>query len=106
MCAEIRVPLAQDRTYGPAQQLPFLGIDLCTVSMTAYLPLDKRVAYAKELMVLCEQRFVTKKKLKQIIGRLTWATGVVQGARPSIHRFIDQKVDCSMLIRKRGLLVD
>ncbi len=89
MCKFIGVPLAPNKTFGPATRLPFLGVDLCSVSMSAYIPLDKLVAYSKELLLLFDQQFTTKTQMRQIIGRLNWATSVVQGGRPFIRRFID-----------------
>ena len=89
LCNFLGVPLAANKTFGPVTRLPFLGIDLCTISMTAYIPLDKLVAYSKELLTLFDRNFTTKSQLRQIIGRLNWATSVVQGGRPFIRRFID-----------------
>ncbi len=92
LCSFLGVPLSEEKTFGPSQRLPFLGIDLCVRSMTAFIPLDKRIAYAKELLGLFDSRFTTKQDMRQIVGRLNWATSVVQGGRPFIRRFIDRFV--------------
>ncbi len=89
LCSFLGIPLAPSKTVGPLTRLPFLGVDLCTTTMTAYVPLDKLVAYSKELLTLFDQQFTTKSHLRQIIGRLNWATSVVQGGRPFIRRLID-----------------
>ena len=41
MCSQIGILLVADKTFDPSTNLPFLGIELCTVSLTAYLPLGK-----------------------------------------------------------------
>ncbi len=92
LCEFLGVPLARDKTFGPATKLPFLGIDLCTVSMSAFILLDKLISYTKELLSLFEGCFTTKQHLRQIIGCLNWATAVVQGGQPFIRRFIDKTI--------------
>ena len=46
----------------------------------------------KELLDLFEVKFTTKQKLCQIIGRLNWATSVIEGGRPFIRRFINRTI--------------
>ncbi|XP_069142117.1 uncharacterized protein [Argopecten irradians] len=41
MCKSVGIPLAPDKTFGPSQILPFLGITLDTINMESRLPLDK-----------------------------------------------------------------
>ncbi len=92
LCSFLGVPLATNKTFGPVTRLPFLGVDLCTITMSAYVPLDKLISYSKELLTLFDKNFTTKSHLRQIIGRLNWATAVVQGGRPFLRRFIDLTV--------------
>ena len=83
------VQLAEDKTFGPEKCLPFLGIELCTETMTAHLPLQKCLDYANELLHNFGTTFISKQHLSQFIGRLNRATSVIQGGLPFIRRFID-----------------
>ena len=96
MCQSIDVPLAPDKMFGPLTNLPFLGIELSTSDFATYLPLTKCIAYAKELISIIEAKSVTNQILRQVVGRLNWATEVIQGACRFIRHFIDK----SMLVSK------
>ena len=50
MCEQLGVPLAQGKTYSPADTIQFLGINLDAVHMEARLPEDK-LAKARDLLV-------------------------------------------------------
>ena len=55
LCAEINIPINQDKTVLPSTILPFLGIELDSEAMQARLPEDK-VAKIRELLAQFTQR--------------------------------------------------
>ena len=57
LCAEIGVPLAEDKTVGPTTCLTFLGLEIDTVQMLVKIPASKSL----ELQVLI-QEFLSKNK--------------------------------------------
>ena len=63
-------PLAQDKTYRPLTRTLFLGIEIFTTELTAYLQLKKCSTYAKELLELFVEATITEQDVSQIIGRL------------------------------------
>lgn len=89
MCKMIGLPLAPDKTFGPEQILPFLGITLDTIKFEARLPPDK-VSHCKELTQIFKTRKkVTLKELQSLVGTLQFATSVVCPGRPFLRRLID-----------------
>ena len=89
ICKDIGVPLAPEKTVGPEQILPFLGIQLDTVSMAYSLPDDK----VNKLLTLLEEfldtKSVTLVKLQSLCGVLNFACGVVAPARAFTRRLYD-----------------
>lgn len=47
---ELCIPLAGDKTEGPAQHLIFLGIELEMVALTSRLPVDKLVDLKEQIL--------------------------------------------------------
>lgn len=92
LCRQMGVPLAQEKTQGPATTLPFLGITLDTVRLEARLPEDK-LAKCKSLVAefLARQK-VTLQHLQSLIGVLGHACSVVVAGRCFLRRLIDLTV--------------
>ena len=44
LCATLGVPLADEKTVGPAQQLSLLGLEIDTLTQTVRVPADKVLA--------------------------------------------------------------
>lgn len=93
MCSIIGVPLAADKTFGPDQIMPFLGITLDVKKMEARLPVDK----LKHCQELCKQyksrQKVTLRDLQSLIGTLQFATSVVLPGRAFLRRLIDLTIN-------------
>ncbi|XP_033730175.1 uncharacterized protein LOC117319492 [Pecten maximus] len=89
MCSFIGIPLAPEKTFGPAQVLPFLGITLDSVNMEARLPKDKLVKCSELITRFKTRKKVTLKELQSLIGTLQFATTVVLPGRAFLRRLID-----------------
>lgn len=89
LCSEIGVPLAPDKTFGPDQVMPFLGITLDTILQEARLPLDKLDECRNLCRAFQNKKKITLKELQSIIGKLQFATSVVVPGRPFLRRLID-----------------
>ena len=85
----IGLPLAPEKTDGPAQEIVFLGIQLSTITMEAVLPQEKVQAYADEIRLFLNKNACTLKQMQAILGRLQWANTVVLPGRPFLRRMID-----------------
>ena len=89
LCHQIGVPIADEKTMGPATALQFAGITLDTVSMEVRLPDDKLDKCREQLSFFCSRKSVTLKELQSLIGLLNFACSVVVPGRAFLRRFID-----------------
>ncbi|XP_053161001.1 uncharacterized protein LOC128349104 [Hemicordylus capensis] len=97
LCADLGVPLAQEKTEGPSPILTFLGIELDTIAGCSRLPWAK-IDILRTLLVSCIQaRKVTLRQLQQLIGHLNFACRVVVPGRPFLRWLCDaiKGVRCS-----------
>ena len=95
MCADIGVPMAEEKTFLPTQVLSFLGYELDSVKMEVRVPSDKL-----EKCLSLIQEFLTKPKftlktLQSIIGTLNFACAVVLPGRAFLRRLIDLTIGVS-----------
>ena len=90
LCEKLRLPLVKEKTIRPCKKVSFLGVELDTQQNEARLPLDKLEAYAGEVRSMRERRSCSQRELKSLIGRLQFATCVVQGGRCFIRRLHDK----------------
>lgn len=88
LCTALGVPLA-DKTEGPATQLPFLGIELDTVAMTARLSADKLQRLHVLLHDWGERATASVTELQSLTGVLNWVCKVVRPGRSFLRRIID-----------------
>lgn len=89
VCEHIGIPIAQDKTYAPSQQMEFLGITLDSVRLEARLPQDKLDRCRAML-----QHFLLKDKcrlreLQSLIGLLNFACLVITPGRAFLRRLIN-----------------
>lgn len=55
-CAELGVPLAEDKTLGPTNCLVYPGLNINTSSMTVKIPLDKIEQLKFKLLQILQKR--------------------------------------------------
>ena len=84
------MPLAQEKTVRPSLQVTFLGVELDTVRNETRLPRDKLENYLEQLRDLKSKKFCTQRELKTLIGKLQFATCVIQGGRGFLRRLHDK----------------
>ena len=89
MCTFIGVPIASEKTFGPAQNMIFLGIMLDTILMETRLPLEKLERCSELLNSLKMRKKTTLRELQSVIGTLQFASSVVVPGRPFLRRLID-----------------
>ena len=92
ICYLLGVPLAPDKTMGPSQILPFLGITLDTMAMQASLPEDKVIRMMHDTDTLLSQRKLKLKQLQSITGLLNFACNVIVPARAFLRSIFDLTV--------------
>ena len=95
ICKDIGVPIAPEKTMGPIQILPFLGIDLNTLDMTANLPQDKVTKFINIIEESLSSNSITVKKLQSLSGMLNFACGIIPQARAFTRRLYDLGIGIS-----------
>ena len=86
LCQMVGVPLAKEKTHGPARQMTFLGIKLDSVAFLASLPPDKLEVYTAQL---CDSDQTTLQDMRALAGRLNWALSVVLPGRAFLRRLYE-----------------
>ena len=92
ICEQIGIPLAPEKTMGPANCLPFLGIELDTVNMLAFLPKDKVDKFLNLIDELLAAKSVTLKTLQSMCGMLNFACQIILPARAFSRRLYNLSV--------------
>ena len=80
------VPVAPEKTSGPANVLSFAGIELDSVLMEARLPMDKVQKCLDAIFTFLSRKKVTLKELQSLIGLLQFACSVVVPGRAFLRR--------------------
>ena len=89
ICAELGVPLAEEKTLGPSTVITFLGIELDSVKFEARLPVPKLVKVKSAVNKFLSLKSATKRQLLSLIGYLQHCCKVIAQARPFLRRLID-----------------
>ena len=92
VCNMLNVPLAVNKTIGPAQEIVFLGIQLSSREMTARLPQEKISLYTNKLSDLMRSRTVKLKEMQSVIGCLQFATSIILPGKAFTRRLIDTTI--------------
>jgi hypothetical protein len=92
MCADIGVPMAEDKTCGPDTTMTFLGVEIDSVRKEARLPKDKLDKCRQEIRVLLGCKKATLKQVQSVIGLLNFACQVVLPGRPFLRRLINATI--------------
>lgn len=88
-CHSLGIPIAEDKTCGPAQELIFLGIEVDTVNQMIRLSDDRLAALMHTLCTWGNRSKCTKRELQSLIGTLSFACKVIKPGRIFLRRLID-----------------
>lgn len=89
MCDELGVPIAKQKTEGPAKCLSFLGIELDAATMEVRLPPGKLVDYVATLNSARKLSKIRCSQLQSLAGKLQFACYVVPQGRAFLRRLYD-----------------
>jgi len=95
VCDDIGVPIAPEKTMGPEQSLPFLGIQLDTNDMTASLPEDKIDKFSSIINQFLSSKSVTLRQTQSLCGMLNFACQVIAPPRAFSRRLYDLGIGLS-----------
>ena len=83
---DIGVPIAGEKTMGPSNILPFLGIQLDTVAMMASLPVEKVQKYIALIDLFLKTNKVTLRQMQSMCGFLNFSCSIIIPARAFSRR--------------------
>ena len=92
LCSYLGIPIAPEKTCGPATTLYFAGIELDSVSFEARLPLDKIDKCLSLIASFLTRKKLTLKEIQSLTGMLNFACSVVVPGRAFLRRLIDLTV--------------
>ena len=98
LCAELNIPIAEDKTEWATLRLVFLGILLNGQNMTLVVPDQKRVVAINMLKTLVDRKKATIKKLQSLCGYLNFLNKAVVPGRTFTRRMyakFSHVVDCT-----------
>ncbi|KAJ1202202.1 hypothetical protein NDU88_006003 [Pleurodeles waltl] len=86
LIGDLGVPLAPEKTVGPAMVLTFWGIKLYTGMMVAQLPLDKQRNMIVTISQMLRKNKVTVREVQVLLGHLNFECRVVRVGRTFCRR--------------------
>ena len=92
LCSYLGIPMAPEKTFGPATTLPFAGIEFHSVSFEACLPLDKIDKCLGLIANFLTGKKVALKDIQSLTGMLNFACSVVVPGGAFLRRLIDLTV--------------
>ena len=95
--ADLGVPLAPEKIFGPLKVLTYLGIEIDTDAELVRLPPEKFEAIKTQLLEWSGKKKCTKRELLSLIGTLSFAAKVVKPGRMFLRRLIELSTTVSSL---------
>ncbi len=81
--SELGIPIAEEKTMGPATSIEFLGINLDSDKFQASLPKEKIDRIILVSSTLLEKPNCSKRELLSLLGHLNFAMRIIPQGRPS-----------------------
>ena len=91
-CHELGVPMAEEKTVGPAHVLTFAGIELDCLKHEARLPREKVEKCRQVITQFLSRKKVTLQELQSLIGLLNFACSIIKPGRVFLRRLINLTV--------------
>ena len=88
ICGESGVPLAGEKTVGPAQVLTFLGLEINTVDRTVCVPADKLLSASRQIEQALGWRKISLKNIQSLVGSLNFLCRAIPSGRAFLRRLI------------------
>lgn len=89
LCEYLGIPMAPEKTCGPATTMSFAGIELDSVRLEARLPLDKIEKCKSLISHFLSRKKVSLKEVQSLTGLLNFACSVIRPGRAFLRRLID-----------------
>ena len=83
------IPVALDKLVGPDTELPYLGIEINTITFTISIPQDKVDELMEQMPRWCGRRTCTLRELQSLNGKLNFYSKAIPPGRVFTRRLID-----------------
>ena len=87
-CGELGVPLASEKTEGPAQVITYLGLEIDALRAQVRVPPDKVQAMTNQIGVVLSRPKITLVALQSLVGSLNFLCKAVSPGRAFLRRLI------------------
>ena len=94
-CSDCGIPIAQEKTLGPEQVLPFAGIELDCVRMLARLPDDKLIKCTELIKQTLDMTRISLKGIQELCGLLNFCCIVIYPGRCFLRRLYNLTIGLS-----------
>ena len=99
LCAELGLPIAEDKTVGPVRHLTFLGIGLDVEHNQLYLDRTRTVQSTNKIQAFLGRRKWSRKKWQSLVGTLSFLSQVVRPGKSFMSRICKKLCGARYLIR-------
>ena len=89
LCSYLGIPMAPEKTCGPATTLSFAGIELDSICSEARLPLDKIHKSTHLISEFLGRKKVSLREVQSLTGLLNFACSVIKPGKAFLRRLID-----------------
>lgn len=89
VCAKLGVPLASDKSEGPATRLVFLGLEIDSVQQLVSIPHSKLHKIIAKVQGALDRNSITLRELQSLIGSLSFVCKAISPGRAFLRRLID-----------------
>lgn len=87
--SSLGLPVKELKTLWPTQEILFIGFLFNFVAMTVSVHAERRTQILDSIAVCLSKKVVSRKKFECLVGRLTFVSQVVRGARTFARRLFD-----------------
>ena len=88
LLTELGLVEAIEKSHPPATQMPYLGIQYCTETMTKTVTPERLIDLEAELDMFCIKTKASKTELESILHKLLWVSVCVKSSRVFVSRII------------------
>ena len=81
LCSSLGVPIAPEKTKGPARVLDFVGLELNSIEMSVKLPSEKIIKYLSSINQALSSKSISKRDIQVLAGQLNFASSVVMAGK-------------------------
>lgn len=96
LCSYVGIPIAPEKTSGPATSMSFADIELDSILLEARLPMEKIEKCVSLISEFSRRKKVTLKEIQSLVGLLNFACSVIRPGRAFLRRLIDLTVGVRM----------